>query len=86
MNIETAFHEMMAVEMLARETELYGAWRAGYDFLYVLSKFDMTDLSLNFIPSNDPDLKFRDFRTERYDLREERLSPEAREILMDFKA
>lgn len=83
--IETAFHEMMAAEMVARETEIYAAWRAGYDFLYVLSTFDMTDMTLEFIPSDNPEEEFQGNRAERYDLREENLPPEAREILMKFK-
>lgn len=83
--IEKAFREMMAVEMLAREKELYAAWRAGYDFLYVLSTFNMTDMSLGFIPSNDPNIMFKGKRVEQYDLREESLSAEGREILMEFK-
>jgi hypothetical protein len=83
--IETAFNEMMAVEMLARETEIYAAWRAGYDFLYVLSEFDMMDMTLEFIPSNDPKRRFEGQRVERYDLREENLPPRAKEILERFK-
>lgn len=83
--IETAFHEMMAVEMVARETEIYGAWRAGYDFLYVLSSFDMMEMTLDFIPSNNSKEKFQGKRVERYDLREENLPPEALEILERFK-
>lgn len=79
-----ALKEMMAVEMLAREKELYAAWRAGYDYLYVLSSFNMTDLSLEFIPSNNPDLKFKGRRTERYDLRREAISQEAWEFLLEY--
>lgn len=83
--IENAFNEMMAAEMMAREKQLYAAWRAGYDYLYVLSSFQMTDLSLEFIPSNEPDRMFDGKRVERYDLREKNLSPRAKEILMEFK-
>jgi hypothetical protein len=83
--VQTAFNEMMAVEMMVREKETYAAWRAGYDFLYVLSEFDMMDITLEFIPSNDPERRFEGQRVERYDLREESLPPEALEILERFK-
>lgn len=83
--IESALTEMMAVEWIAREKELYAAWRAGYGFLYVLSSFHMTDLTMEFIPSNDPDLWFRDQRVERYDLRREEMGETAWSFLMEYE-
>lgn len=82
--LQNALHDMMAVEMLARERELYAAWRAGYDYLYVLSDFTMTDLSLEFIPSDDPNRRFPCQHTERYDIRPEMIEPEARQFLMEY--
>lgn len=82
--LQRALTEMMAAEMKARETELYAAWRAGYDHLYVVSSFNLTDLSLEFVPSNNPELRFRGRRVERYDLRREDIEPEAWEFLMEY--
>ena len=68
------------------EDELYAAWRADYDFLYVVHDRRPLDLpSMAYIPSNNSDHKFRGFVVERYDLRDEHHPPEVSEFLRQFK-
>jgi len=75
------------------DRELHAAWRASYDYLYVLEEQSGAALvpggsdvgfRMAFIPSNSDRHKFRGFRCTRYDLREENLTPDEQEVLHNY--
>lgn len=75
------------------DKELYAAWRAGYDYLYVVEEEpgaavvpggNDVGFRAAFIPSNSDRHKFRGFRCIRYDLRRENLTPDEQEVLHNY--
>ena len=67
------------------DKELYAAWRAGYDYFYLVQRRTATPIPEQaYIPSNNPNHTFDGFRVHRYDLRDQNLSPEARKRLEEY--
>lgn len=79
--------DMAHAEMDHLDKQLYGAWRAGYDYLYVVEKVPsiVPGWNVAFIPSNSPEHKFLEFRSTRYDLRREDMSNSSWEYLMEYE-
>lgn len=73
-----------ALEAVARRKDraLYGAWRAGFDFLYEVQGAGPT-LGVIYVPSNAPDLDFP-YATQRYDLRASTLGEGIVAELMEY--
>lgn len=87
--IQETFNRVVEAYMKQLEVELYAAWRSEYDFLYVNtddSGFEPGKIpGQEFIPSNDDDRKFIGKHTTRYDVRDNHISPEGRELLAQYR-
>lgn len=71
--LHSILSELAEGPMRRLERECFGAWRAGYDFLYVVTGYDASPrmgLHIGYIPSNRETYPHPpDVRVERYDLR-----------------
>lgn len=74
----TELRELAIAASKREKVEVYAAWRSEYDYLYVVTHWPPGELMgrVAYIPSNNPDLKFQEFESVRYDVREENLSAE----------
>lgn len=71
------------------ERQLKAAWRAGYNFLYVVEDTShdedlMVTRKAAFIPADSPEHKFKEFRSTRYDLRRGSMGEQAWDYLMEM--
>lgn len=62
--------KMVKATMQRHELELYGAWRAGYDYLCVKRDYSLNDIFpvTTYYPTDNEDFHWPDEQTERYDL------------------
>lgn len=63
--------------------ELYAAWMSDYDFLYFIYNLDYYTIA-HVEPSNDGELKHYGYWSERFDLRDEKLTPADRQKLEEY--